>query len=101
MPEAHQLSDQEAAGIDIHQELHLCGDPVDNGLTGNQMVGVEERGAQVIRLEVGVVFQNFLPGRALGQQLQNHFHRNAQATNQRLAAKNFRVEGNPSAHNGG
>jgi hypothetical protein len=55
MPEAHQLSDQEAAGIDLHQELHLCGDPVDNGLTRDQMVGVEQGSAQVVRLEVGVV----------------------------------------------
>ena len=54
-------------------------------------MGIGDAGADVVRLQAGVVVQNVLLSNALGQQAQDQFHRYAHIADDGLAAEYVRA----------
>ena len=68
VPLVRQPTSQNATRIDICEELHLGSHAVKNRLASDQVVCVEQGCTEVIRLQFGIIFQDFLLGRAFRQQ---------------------------------
>jgi hypothetical protein len=61
------------------------------GFDAGQARGVGDGGAQISRLEVGVIRQNLLPCHVAAQQIQKEVNRVTQAADARLAVADIRV----------
>ena len=64
-------------------------------VSGNDGMGVGGTGADIFQCETGLIVQDSLRRNPLGQQTQDHFHRNPNISNYRLPTEHIRPGGDP------
>ena len=64
-------------------------------VSGNDRMGVGGTGADIFQCETGLIVQDSFRRNPLGQQTQDHFHRNPNISNYRLPTEHIRPGGDP------
>lgn len=75
--------------------MSFVAEPLSQHVSGNDRMGVGGTGADIFQCETGLIVQDSLRRNPLGQQTQDHFHRNPNISNYRLPTEHIRPGGDP------